>query len=366
MNVLLIFRLPITSFAATISEHVLAFPLYSNHDITLINVELGFPDKLSSKNFDTIVLHYSLFGTHPFRLTETFLDFLLSQQNTLIVAFFQDEYQYCRERFDFINKYKIEIIFSGFSPENARKVYVENTTCKSLYHTLPGYVSEKLINVSDCYLRSKGERRIDVGYRSRTLPFFMGKGAQEKSYIGKMFLEKTKSQGLKCDISAREEDRLYGSKWYEFLASCKFTLGVEGGVSVVDLTGKIRMEVKQFMKKNPLCDFNEVHKEVLISHENKISHRKISPRIFEAAAFQVCLILFPGNYSGILKPDVHFLELEKDFSNLNEVLEKMKDRELVQTMVLRTYDDLIGSDLYHYRNFIKNFDSIIDKHSAYN
>ena len=24
------------------------------------------------------------------------------------------------------------------------------------------------------------------------------------------------------------------------------------------------------MKENPLCDFNEVHKEVLISHENNI------------------------------------------------------------------------------------------------
>ena len=85
------------------------------------------------------------------------------------------------------------MIFSGFSPENAKKVYVENTTCKSLYHTLPGYVNEKLINVSDCYLRSK-VKRIDVVTGQEL--FLYGQGP-EKSYIGKMFLEKTKSQRLK-------------------------------------------------------------------------------------------------------------------------------------------------------------------------
>ena len=88
----------------------------------------------------------------------------------------------------------------------------------------------------------------------------MGKGAQEKSDIGKIFIEKTKNTGLISDISAREEDRLYGGKWYEFLSNCKFSLGVEAGVSVVDLTGKIRLKVDQFMQENPLCDFNEVHK----------------------------------------------------------------------------------------------------------
>jgi len=364
LKVLLIYRLPIASFASTISEHALAFSLYSNHDVTLLNVELGLPDKLSSRNFDVIVLHYSLFGTHPFRLSDRFLDFLRSQRKIQKVAFFQDEHQYCQQRFDFINKFKIDVVFSLFTPENARRIYLGNTSCTSVHYTLPGYVSETLVQKSDSYLTSHIQRKIDVGYRSRTLPFFMGKGAQEKSGIGKIFLEKTESEGLRYDIAAREEDRLYGAKWHEFLANCKFSLGVEAGVSVVDLTGKIRLEVDQFMKENPLCDFNEVHKEVLIPHENNIFYRTISPRIFEAAAFQVCLILFPGSYSGILKPDVHFIELEKDFSNLKEVLDQMKDPGLVRSMVLKTYDDLIASDHYHYRNFIRNFDSIMTKEFA--
>jgi len=360
LKTLLIHRLPLTSFASTISEHVLAFPLYSDHDITLLNVELGLPDKLVSREFDIIVLHYSLFGTYPFRLSDRFLDFLLAQAKTLKVAFFQDEYQFCQQRFDFINKYKIDVIYSLFTPEYAERIYLENTTCSSVFYTLPGYISESLIKNSDDYLNRNEKRKIDVGYRSRTLPFFMGKGAKEKSEIGKIFMEKTRDTGLVCDISAREEDRLYGAKWHEFLANCRFSLGVEAGVSVVDLTGEIRLQVDQFIKENPSCDFSEVHKEVLSSHENNIFYRTISPRIFEAAAFRVCMILFPGSYSGILKPNIHYIELEKDFSNLNKVLKKMRDRELVRTMVQRTYDDLIGSDLYHYRNFIRGFDLQID------
>ena len=359
MKLLLIHRLPLASFASTISEHVLAFPLYSNHDVTLLNVELGLPEKLSSREFDVIVLHYSLFGTHPFRLSDRFLDFLLAQRKTPKVAFFQDEYQYCRERFDFINKFKVDLVYSLFTQENANRIYLENTSCTSVHYTLPGYVSETLVQKSSCYLTGKKQREIDVGYRSRTLGFFMGKGAQEKSNIGKIFIEKTKNTDLTCDISAREEDRLYGGKWYEFLANCKFSLGVEAGVSVVDLTGKIRLKVDQFMQENPRCDFNEVHKKVLLPHENNIFYRTISPRIFETAAFQVCLILFPGLYSEVLKPNVHFIELEKDFSNISEVLDQMKDPELVRSMVLKTYDDLIASDRYHYRNFIRNFDSTI-------
>ena len=361
LKVLLIYRLPVASFASTISEHVLAFPLYSDHDITLLNVELGLPDKLGFREFDIIVLHYSLFGTHPFRLSDRFLDFLLTQEKILKVAFFQDEHHFCQQRFDFINKYKIDVIYSLFTPENAERIYLENTTSSSILYTLPGYISESLIKNSDDYLNKNEKRKIDVGYRSRTLPFFMGKEAKEKSEIGKIFMEKTRNKGLVCDISAREEDRLYGAKWHEFLANCRFSLGVEAGVSVVDLTGEIRLQVDQFIKENPDCDFSEVHKEVLSSHENNIFYRTISPRIFEAAAFRVCMILFPGSYSGILKPNIHYIELEKDFSNLNKVLEKMRDRELVRTMVQRTYDDLICSDLYHYRNLIRGFDSVMIK-----
>ncbi len=46
--------------------------------------------------------------------------------------------------------------------------------------------------------------------------------------------------GLALDISAREEDRLYGEQWYEFLADSRGQLGTESGASCVDLEDEVR------------------------------------------------------------------------------------------------------------------------------
>ena len=137
------YRLPLATFASTISEHVLAFPLYSDHEVTLLNVELGLPDKLSSREFDVHCVTLQLIWHTPIQsLLIAFWIFSLAQRKTPIVAFFQDEHQYCQERFDFINKFKVDLVYSLFTQENASRIYLENTSCISVHYTLPGYVSE--------------------------------------------------------------------------------------------------------------------------------------------------------------------------------------------------------------------------------
>ena len=360
MKILLIYRVPISSHASTISEHVLAFPNYSKNSISLINTEFGFPFELDSKKFDVIVLHYSLFGYFPFRINDAFKNFLNKSRNLVKVAFFQDEYQYCKERFDFINKFEIDIIYSLFQPNYFQDVYLNNTCCKIVYHTLPGYVSNSLKNKANEYYKNRLKRKIDIGYRSRRLPFFMGKGSQEKSKIGDLFLEKSTKSGLICDISSDEHNRIYGENWYRFLSESKFTLGVEAGVSIVDLSGEVLKQVDKYKDSHPECKFSELHDNVLFPYEDNMFYRTISPRIFEAAAFKVCLILFPGLYSNLLDEEKHFIKLEKDFSNFNEVLESIKDDDLVKMKVKNTHEKLINSEEYTYSNFIKSFDSNID------
>ena len=192
MKVLLIHRLPLASFASTLSEHVLAFPLYSNPDVTLLNVELGLPEKLSSRKFDVIVLHYSLFGTHPFRLSDRFLDFLLAQRKTLKVAFFQDEHQYCQERFDLINKFKIDLVYSLFTQENASRIYLQNTSCTSVHYTLPGYVSETLVQKSNCYITDKKQEKLmwDTG---QELLVLYGQRLRKNQILERYLLKKPKT-----------------------------------------------------------------------------------------------------------------------------------------------------------------------------
>jgi spore maturation protein CgeB len=87
---------------------------------------------------------------------------------------------------------------------------------------------------------------------------------------------------------------------------------------------------------------------------------QISPRIFEAIGCGCCLILYSGQYSGILKPGVHFIELKKDFSNIEEVVHKVKDRDYVRFMAERAYKDVVSSGRYSYEIFVRGVEREIE------
>ena len=188
----------------------------------------------------------------------------------------------------------------------------------------------------------------------------MGLGAQEKTNIGINFLNLAKEKNINLDIKLGEEDRLYGEDWNRFLASCKSMLGVEAGVSIFDIDGSIREETEKYIKKNPKADFTEVHENLLKSNEDNIHYRMLSPRIFEAVAFKTLLILFEGEYSKLLEPGVHYLELKKDFSNLEDVLKRLGDQKEINKITDKAFNDLIQSGKYSYKNFINEFDSFVD------
>ena len=75
------------------------------------------------------------------------------------------------------------------------------------------------------------------------------------------------------------------------------------------------------------------------------------------------MILYRGEYSGILKPDRHYLALEKDFSNIDEIIRKIKDDQLLTETAQNAYSDLIQTGGFSYKTFIKKFDNeILETH----
>jgi hypothetical protein len=66
--------------------------------------------------------------------------------------------------------------------------------------------------------------------------------------------------------------------------------------------------------------------------------------------------MFPGEYSGAVQPWKHYLPLEKDFSNLPEVAERIRDGRFVSELTARAYDELIGSGTFSERRFVAAFD----------
>jgi len=349
----------IPPYAETVVEHATAFERHSRFPVWNLNTAERFPSALNGLRFRVVVLHYSLFGSAEYQLSAAFLEYLHQNPDSLRVAFFQDEHAHTGQRFAFITEYAIDWVYTLLKPDDAQRVYGQRTHRPRLFSTIPGFVGDAVLHRAAQYARPEAERGIDIGYRARALPFYMGRGAREKSEIGRQFAERATGLGLALDIATDEADRLYGDAWYRFLGSCRAVLGVEAGVSIFDIDDQVRPAMEAFLARHPSASFEDVEAHVLDPWEDNIPYRTISPRHFEAAAFDTCQILFEGSYSGILEAGTHYIPLRKDFSNLDDVIRTFRDADQRARIVAAARRDLIESGRYGYAQFIRSFDDAL-------
>ena len=363
-GILLLYHRPVFGKdASTVREHIDSFSRFSQFPIISLNTALGFPGWLRKSNFQGILLHYSLFGSGHYPMEGAFVDYLDQQRSSYTIAFFQDEYYFCPKRFAFIQDHDINCIFTLLE-ERYHDIYSSRTGVESIHTTLTGYVGESLAAMGRRYARPDRKREIDIGYRGRELLPYMGRAAREKTWIAEEFQRQIEMRGsnLAIDIETKEFKRLYGKDWYRFLGNCRGSLGVEAGVSVFDLDGEVYDAYVNLAEAYPSDDFDAMAQRlapVMDPWEDQIFYRTISPRHFESAALGICQILFEGKYSGILTPGEHYIPLEKDFSNLDDVLAKFRSPAFRDHMRATAYRDLIASGEYSYRRFIEMFDRVL-------
>ena len=355
-GLLLIYHCPIAKTPTFIEDHIESFREFSRHEVRTINTELGFPDGLEDFEFQVLVLSFTLFAWKPFFINQEFREYI-QKSRAYKVAFFQDEYRFWPERTEFINGCNIDCIYSNIEPQYFDETYYKLTSAKKVVHYIPGYVSTRQIEDGLRFSMPDNEREIDIGYRGRPTYHYMGKGAREKNVIAAKFIELAADHGLVMDIEAEEEKRIYGEDWLRFLGNCRGVLGVEAGVSIFDLNDEMRPRYERIMAERPDISFDEISGLLLHEYEGKgVYNRMISPRVFEAASVRACQILFEGRYTGILIPDVHYIPLNKDVSNIDDVIRKFQDPAIRKTLTDNAYRDLIESGKYSYKAFVEEFE----------
>jgi hypothetical protein len=342
--------------ASTILEHARSFGRHSRLGVVELNTHAGFPRALRDLAFDAVILHYSLFGTFRYHLDDELREYIRTT-DAYKVAFFQDEYINCRRRFAFIDEHGIDCIYTCLAPEQFDAVYGRYASVETLRHTLTGYVSDDLRRSAERFGRPDAERTVDVGYRGRPLPVYLGRGGQEKELIGRRFAELAAGSGLRLDIKGAEVDRLYGDAWYRFIGNSRCMLGVESGASAFDLEGEIQAEYRAFAARGVEPTLDQL--ENLRRWDGVVDLRTISPRHFEAAAFRACQILFEGRYEGIMEPGRHYIPLRKDFANLDEVVRLARDPAIRRDLTDNAYRDLIASGAFDYRAFVAGVDETL-------
>jgi hypothetical protein len=253
----------------------------------------------------------------------------------------------------------IDVLFSLVPQRELANVWTEDRLPGvEKLTTLAGYVSEAALRYPAQPLEA---RPVDVGYRGRTLPYWIGIIGQEKAWIAQEFARRCDAAGLRCDLGWRESDRIYGRSWFDFIASCRVTLGTESGATITDFDSSLEHRTDEYIRDHPDADFWEVHREILEPYEGNVRMNIVSPRIFEAIALRTGLVLFPGEYSGVVEPEKHYIPLEKDFSNFDAVVAAIRDTASLKAMVDRAYQDVIASGRYAYERLVEQFDSILDE-----
>jgi hypothetical protein len=342
--------------ANTIHDHVESFRRYSRHQVRTFNpIDMSRSFALELGEFDAVVIHYSLVLSLDRYVGKDFRD-KLKRFRGLKVQFMQDEYRWIDRATAASREIGLDILFTVAPEPAASQLYDSRLPGVRRILTLTGYVPESLEHLSRRPLR---ERLVDVGYRGRDLPYWGGSLTHEKQWIAQGFLERAPRYGLRTDIAWREEDRIYGDRWLDFIASCRATLGTESGASIADFDGGVERAVKAFMQQHPGASFEEVHGAVLGPFEGNVTIKAISPRVFEAAALGTALVMFRGDYSGIVSADEHYIPLEKDFSNMDEVVAKLKDDAFITRLVERAHTDLVSSGRWSYARFIHEFDDVV-------
>ncbi|WP_218814793.1 hypothetical protein [Rickettsiella endosymbiont of Dermanyssus gallinae] len=299
--------------------------------------------KLNLATFDAIGIHYSIKIYNEYYLCKQLKE-KIKKYTGIKFVFLQDEYQHVNKTSACLADLKVDILFTLVDQENIELAYPypELKPMKKVT-VLTAYVPDSIKNISPLPL---SDRPLDIFYRSRIYPFSLGYLAQERVAIAHGVKERVSEYDLNCDISVNERDRIYGQAWINKMQSSRAVLGTESGASIWDFTGDIKKKTKYLLKKYPDMKFKVASKLLLSEHENKVPYAAISPRIFEAAALRTAMILFPGNYNGILKEELHYIALKKDFSNFSEVVNKLKNDDYIKVLTERTYTDLILAKEY--------------------
>jgi hypothetical protein len=265
----------------------------------------------------------------------------------------QDEFFYTKVVCEFINEFGIQHVFSVSPPSEWPKIYRTVDFQKvDFHHVLTGYLEDSTLERIRRLAKEGLDRKIDIGYRAWRAEPWLGRHGFLKSRLAEVFEREAPAKGLSTDISTRYEDTFWGDDWYKFLLSCKYTIGVEGGASLLDWSGKVREKTADYATAHPEAKFSEIEAACFPGLDGSLNLFAISPRHLEACATKTCQILVEGEYNGILTAGKHYIEIDRDFSNLDQVLKVLKDDALRGEIVENAYRDVVETGRWNYKSFV--------------
>jgi spore maturation protein CgeB len=268
-------------------------------------------------------------------------------------AFFVgNEYKLMPEKVAFSERIGVDLLVSQISGPEAHELYAQRLGCRVI--GIPsGGLDEELFRPRT----PRAQRPVDLGYRAYDAPYTLGN--RERQIIGVDVLRRLAGRGLALDVSLASVDRLDERGWAQFLDRCKGQLGSEAGGDYFELTDETRLRVNEFQLQHPDATFEETFDRFFREYEQPISGRALSGRIVEAAGMKSAQILFEGEYGGYFHPDVHYIPLRRDLSNLDEAVARLLDLEEADRIAEAAYE--VARTQLTYDRLIDRFADALDE-----
>lgn len=343
-------------------------------------------------DYELIVLLHSAHG-HSLQYLRPLLPVLLRRQ-TRLLSFVDNEVNLVRDclsdKIAFLHKARADFVATQLPLAAGRHLYAGLPHARVL--AVPHALNPERFRPAV----PQADRPVDIGVRS--YEYFVLMGDIERNQIIDYFARTAFDPPLRLDISTAGAARLTPDGWAAFLNRCKGTVATEAGTYYLEsddatirkivayvqqkqgghqaLYNRIRHQairrwlpdplrrglrallgrtgIEQSYRQasqfsNELVTFEEIFDRFYKDYPRPVSGKCISSRHFDAAGTKTVQIMFPGDYNGILKADVHYLALARDFSNIADVLGRFRDDSFRARMADETYDYILSAHTHAHR-----------------
>jgi hypothetical protein len=265
---------------------------------------------------DVLVFAPSFFYFNRSRRRKLFVQLAQSGARRFTTVFFlENEYRLLEEKIEYATALRADMLVTQLPLDVARAFY--GPRFKGAIISCPPGLNPGVFSAA----APIAQRRVHIGTRSHLYPESLGD--EDRNAMLRRFLESDGPiAGLTVDVSFAEVDRFTREEWARFLGSCRATIGTEAGASQLcwkDSSGPI------------------------------VSGKTVSSRHFEALGTRTAQVMFGGRFCDMLRPGEHYIQLQRDFSNLGEVCDAIRDASLLQRLVDRALEYALSAHTYAHR-----------------
>jgi Glycosyl transferases group 1 len=288
---------------------------------------------LHIRRYDLIVVSHVAAGDNMTVLKRSARAFRL--RRCPMVVFLGNEYDLLDDKIGFVRTVKAEFVCSQLPIAAARYLYgnLDPTRLLEMPHAL---------NPAKYHPVAGVERTSDIGFVGDIYWPFVGD--RERTDLIEWFERNGEAASLSCDI---RKQRLTRDEWNLFLNSSRAIIGGESGTYYLNERGRLLDRARAYnLRENQAASFGDIFDRFYRGVPREVSGKSISSRHFEPIGAKTCQILLEGEYNGILQPDVHYIAVKKDLSNIGDAITRFRDEGLRTRMVERTYEYVMAEHTY--------------------